>query len=115
MNPTSGRNSLPRKTHNLVAIFLLAIAEYFLFNVILVQSQYILNSFNSQASKLRFAFKGRNLIYMIEFIGVVCRSRRYCNTGPTPDSAGASSRTPSPYKNQFNIEEGRCPSYQILS
>ena len=45
--------------------------------------------------------------------GDVSRSRWYCNAWPT--RAGASSWTPSPYKNQFNIEQGTWPSYQILS
>ena len=47
--------------------------------------------------------------------GVVGRSWRYCNARPTRDGAGASSWTISPYKNQFNIEGGTCPPYQILS
>ena len=50
-----------------------------------------------------------------EFSGEVSRSWRYCNARPTRDRAGASSWTLSPYKNQFNIEEGTWPSYQILS
>ena len=49
------------------------------------------------------------------FSGEVSRSRRYCNAWPTRDRAGASSWTLSPYKNQFNIEDGTWPSYQILS
>ena len=48
-------------------------------------------------------------------IGEVSRALRYCNTRPTLDRTGASSCVPSPGKNQFNIEEGTWPSYQILS
>ena len=47
--------------------------------------------------------------------GVVGRSWRYCNARPTRDRAEASFWTPSPYKNQFNIEEVTWTSYQILS
>ena len=47
--------------------------------------------------------------------GEVGRSWRYCNARPTRDEAGASSWTSSPYKNQFNIEGGTWPPYQILS
>ena len=47
--------------------------------------------------------------------GEVGRSWRYCNTRPTRDEAGASSWTSSPCKNQFNIEGGTWPPYQILS
>ena len=47
--------------------------------------------------------------------GEVGRSWRYCNARPTRDEAGASSWTSSPCKNQFNIEGGTWPPYQILS
>ena len=47
--------------------------------------------------------------------GEVGRSWRYCNVRPTRDGVGASSWPPSPFKNQFNIEENTWFSYQILS
>ena len=47
--------------------------------------------------------------------GEVGRSWRYCNARPTRDKVGASYWTSSPYKNQFNIEGGTWPPYQILS
>ena len=47
--------------------------------------------------------------------GEVGRFWRYCNARPTRDKAGASSWTSSPCKNQFNIEGGTWPPYQILS
>ena len=49
------------------------------------------------------------------FSGEVGRSWRYCNVRPTRDGVGASSWPPSPFKNQFNIEENTWFSYQILS
>ena len=39
----------------------------------------------------------------------------YCNTRPTRDRVGASSRTLSPVKNQINIEGSTWLPYQILS
>ena len=39
-------------------------------------------------------------------MGMWAESLRYCNARPTHDGAGASSYSPSPFKNKFNIEEG---------
>ena len=39
-------------------------------------------------------------------MGMWAKSLRYCNARPTLDGAGASSYSPSPFKNKFNIEEG---------
>ena len=47
--------------------------------------------------------------------GAVGQFQQYCNAGPTPDKAGASSCTSSPYKNQFNTEGSTWLPYQILS
>ena len=63
----------------------------------------------------KVVFALRDKLFDHLFSGEVSRSRRYCNAWPTHDRAGASSWTPSPFKNQFNIEEGTWPSYQILS
>ena len=38
-------------------------------------------------------------------LGMWAESLRYCNARPTLDGAGASSYSPSPFKNKFNIEE----------
>ena len=38
-------------------------------------------------------------------MGMWAESLRYCNARPTLDGAGASSYSPSPFKNKFNIEE----------
>ena len=45
----------------------------------------------------------------------VSRSWRYCSARPTRDETEVSSRTSSPYKNQFNIEGDTWSPYQILS
>ena len=76
-----------------------------------------------QHQKLRFLFPQLPLRVTFRIVekkdwsvsGEVGRSWRYCNVRPTRDGAGASSWTPSPYKNQFNIEENTWFSYQILS
>ena len=63
----------------------------------------------------RTSFKGLEMIYALLVSGEVGRSWRYCNAKPTREKAGASSWTFSPDKNQFNIEGGTWPPYQILS
>ena len=68
----------------------------------------------------RFVYQNRekdtsHFLNIYKFSGEVSRTSRHCNARPTRDRAGASSWTLSPYKNQFNIEEGTWPMYQILS